>query len=95
MHLPHHILPLQHLEIEVTFRIKRKSSLHHIFPSWESVDIWLRKSRVIDTVMESTDRTAEEDVYRLCAANMDVTQINIEKGDEFAYNSRSQKLYVR
>ena len=45
--------------------------------------------------MEAVDRSAEEDVYRLCSMNADVTKINIEKGDEFAYNSRSEKLHVR
>lgn len=41
------------------------------------------------------DRSAEEEIYRLCAATPDVTQLNVEKGDEFVYNSRGEKLHVR
>jgi hypothetical protein len=45
--------------------------------------------------MAALDRSAEEEIYKLCAATPDVTQLNIPKGSEFVHNTRGEKLHVR
>jgi hypothetical protein len=45
--------------------------------------------------MAALDRSAEEEIYKLCAATPDVTQLNIAKGTEFVHNTRGEKLHVR